>query len=327
MKTIAFFVRHFTERGTEDAIYDYAHYNETLLGNRSIIVCFTTAKQRAIGFPETRASFPKFASRFPIVQLNDIAEMGKVIRAYGIGVFYTLTHGKYEDIYYFGNRQVWGDCRTIKHCVFDTTAPQGSVHCCISDFLNTKFSTRVAVIPHMISLPDCNETLRSKLGIPEDAIVLGRHGSADTFDISIAHTAIRTFLTEDSNVYFLFMNTERFHEHPRIIHLDMTTDLTEKVKFINTCDAMIHARVDGETFGVSIGEFSIRNKPVITSPTGDLNHILILGDKAITYRSVSELVDVFRTIRERIASRSDWNAYAAYTPENVMTIFKQVTGI
>ena len=30
MKTVAFFVRHFIERGTEVAIYDYPHYNQEI---------------------------------------------------------------------------------------------------------------------------------------------------------------------------------------------------------------------------------------------------------------------------------------------------------
>ena len=29
-----FFIRHFTESGTEVAIYDYAHYNEEILKNK-----------------------------------------------------------------------------------------------------------------------------------------------------------------------------------------------------------------------------------------------------------------------------------------------------
>ena len=40
-------------------------------------------------------------------------------------------------------------------------------------------------------------------------------------------------------------------------------DLNYKVKFINTCDAMIHARAMGETFGLAVAEFSKKNKPVI----------------------------------------------------------------
>ena len=39
---------------------------------------------------------------------------------------------------------------------------------------------------------------------------------------------------------------------------------------------MIHARSEGETFGLSIGEFSSKNKPVITSiSTIDNAHIYI----------------------------------------------------
>ena len=37
-----------------------------------------------------------------------------------------------------------------------------------------------------------------------------------------------------------------------------------KVSFINTCDCMIHARTDGETFGLAIAEFSTLNKPIIS---------------------------------------------------------------
>ena len=38
MVKIAFFSDHLNERGTTQAIFDYAHYNETLLGNKSIII-------------------------------------------------------------------------------------------------------------------------------------------------------------------------------------------------------------------------------------------------------------------------------------------------
>ena len=61
-----------------------------------------------------------------------------------------------------------------------------------------------------------------------------------------------------------FKNTPRFYDHPNIIHAQATADMEYKTKFINTSDAMIHARLEGESFGLSCGEFSIRNKPVIT---------------------------------------------------------------
>ena len=58
-------------------------------------------------------------------------------------------------------------------------------------------------------------------------------------------------------------------------------DLVEKVEFINTCDAMLWARGAGETFGLSIAEFSSKNKPVIAMQVGDLAHVHIMGDMGL----------------------------------------------
>jgi hypothetical protein len=119
------------------------------------------------------------------------------------------------------------------------------------------------------------------------------------------------------------MNTNKFYEHSRIIYLDYNLDLIYKVKFINTCDAMIHSRAMGETFGLSIAEFSFKNKPIITCPCGDLEHIKILGDKAIQYTTKEQLLDIFKNIKQIINSRTDWNAYQLYSPEYVMNLFKK----
>lgn len=319
---IGFFVRHFGERGTEVSVYDYANYNEVLLNNKSYVICFTQETQRNIGFPSVRHSYAKFASRFPVVEISRMSDMKKVIDDLNLSFFYTQTHGWRDDIYEFGNRDIWAKTKTIKHCIFDTSNPEGDYCISISNHLNTKYSTKIPVIPYLIQLPVLNKTLRSELNIPSDAIVFGRHGGTDQFDIPIAHEAIRDFVHENTNAYFLFMNTNRFYNHPRIIHLPMNIDLEYKVKFINTCDAMIHARNMGESFGAAVAEFSVLNKPVITCNIGDLEHILILGDKAVVYESKEQLLDIFRNIRTMIQSKDDWNAYREYSPEKIMDKFK-----
>ena len=102
-------------------------------------------------------------------------------------------------------------------------------------------------------------------------------------------------------------------------------DLEDKVTFINTCDAMIHARSDGETFGLAVGEFSSCNKPIITCKSAmDNSHIDILGEKGIIYGSKESLIKIFKNIKNIINSRSDWNAYTEYSPENVMEKFFKV---
>ena len=320
---IGFFVRHFLERGTEVAIYDYARYNEEILHNGSYIICFTKEAQRRMGLPTERYSYERFDSRFPVIEIADIADMKQVIENYRLSFFYTLTGGSGNDIYRFHDKHIWGNCKTIKHCVFATNYPESDFYITISDVLNQKFGTKYPVIPHIVDLPENSDNLRAELQIPKDALVFGRYGGFTEFNVPIAHEAIRHYVHKDPNSYFLFMNTQKFYEHPRIIYLDINIDLEYKVKFINTCDAMIHARAMGETFGLAVAEFSMKNKPIITCRCGDLAHIDILGDRAIVYNSTEELVRIFTNARSIIESRSDWNAYRAYSPERVIGLFQK----
>ena len=74
---IGFFIRHFTERGTEVAIYDYAKYNEEILNNKSFIICFTKEMQEKMNFPSQRCSYDKFNKRFQIIE--DIPAMEEIM--------------------------------------------------------------------------------------------------------------------------------------------------------------------------------------------------------------------------------------------------------
>lgn len=318
MKNVIFYVRHFTERGTEIAVYDYAKYNEDILGNKSFIV------HMSLKMGDFEEVYNKFKARFTVLEIDDIRDITRIIRLHKIDFFYTLTHGD-KDFYEFEKKQIWLNCKTIKHCVFHTTFPEGDFYCSISNFLNQKNGTLVPVIPHIVAQPiDTKTTLRGELSIPANAIVIGRYGGFKEFNIKDAHDAIYEYLISpnvDPNVYFLFMNTHQFANHPRIIYLNKNIDFNYKERFINTCDAMIHARIEGETFGLSIAEFSIRNKPVITCQVGDMEHINILGDKAIIYMSKDNLMSILNNIKYIIRSGTNWNAYSYYTPANIMEMF------
>ena len=104
----------------------------------------------------------------------------------------------------------------------------------------------------------------------------------------------------------------------------MIINLDKKVEFINSCDAMLWARSDGETFGLAIAEFSIRNKPIICSKLGhDKAHVHLLGDKGIWY-TPENLEHILTEFDRTEMCKGDWNAYTDYTPEKVMETFKQV---
>ena len=86
------------------------------------------------------------------------------------------------------------------------------------------------------------------------------------------------------------MNSTPFADEPNIYFINGTTDLDKKVAFINTCDFMIHARERGETFGLTIAEFSTLGKPIITyRDSPERNHIDILGDYAHYYNNYHHL--------------------------------------
>jgi hypothetical protein len=166
------------------------------------------------------------------------------------------------------------------------------------------------------------------LGIPTTAIVYGRHGGSDTFDISFVKETILRILRERADIYFLFAIRPlmlRDIAHPRLICLEAFADLKIKRKFINSCDAMIHAQSLGESYGLSCGEFSMVNKPVIVWNGGQRQeHLRILGDKAIKYHSAEELHRILTSFDRSEMRKRDWRAYSDYTPEKVMRQFDEV---
>ena len=90
---VGFFVRQFSELGSEVAIYNYAKYNEKILGNKSYIICFTEKKQKELNLPLTRISFFKFKDRFEIIEINDINDMEEIINEKKLTHFFTRSHG------------------------------------------------------------------------------------------------------------------------------------------------------------------------------------------------------------------------------------------
>ena len=120
------------------------------------------------------------------------------------------------------------------------------------------------------------------------------------------------------------MNTDIFYEHKNIIYLPGNTNMLFKRKFINTCDALIHARGHGETYGLTCGEFAMCNKPVITwGGSREREHLIILKEKAIIYNTQEDLKIILETFEKNKYDVSD-NGYMFYTPKNVMEIFNKI---
>lgn len=317
---VAFLTPTIDERGTCIALYDYAHYNETILKNQSIILCPKNGINNAASLnPEVLS---KFDARFPLFYYDETQQIDDICRH--CDVLYCIKYGTDDGIF---SRRI----KTVIHCVFDMSQPHGDIYAGVSEQLARKFNSNVFV-PHMVNFEpsaDISTTsFRRSLNIPDSATVFGRHGGSDTFDIQWVKLVIEKSVRLNPDIYFIFVNTPRFcAHHPNIFFLDKIINLNKKKEFISSCDAMIHAQSLGESFGLAIAEFSVHQKPIICFGNWVLNdnYRKILGDKAIYYHSDNELLEIlFRFDKSKYKDRTDLNCYEAYSPANVMTKFEKV---
>jgi hypothetical protein len=327
------------ERGTEIALFNYAMGNQNILKDTSFIAA---PKNRVLDTDVLK----KFTQDFTVCLYETHNELREFIESNKIDLVFKIVHGgRKEDLFH----------EKIPHfinCVFSTAARHGTFYVPISPFLNRWYRTKYPVLPRIIKQFAGNtETLRDELSIPNDAVVFGGYGGEKQFDIPFVHKTILEVSRKRNDIFFLFMNFKPFADtstDKNIIFLPRNVNTDYKEKFINTCDAMIHARSDGETFGQAIAEFSIKNRPIITwAPTLLHNpqfrlktfakyalkrkymyadaHLDFLGDAAIRYTSKNDLTDILVNFKEKYLQNINYDCYSEYfNEEKVMGIFKTI---
>ena len=320
-KRVAFLSSKLTLRGTEVAVYDYADCNETMLGNESIILTRTYEDTKDEDDSSGEAHV-HFRQRFQhnLVYYAHLSEIDDILTQRHVDVLYIIKSGRFTD-----DRLLTNVCRCVVHAVFESDQPHGDAFAVVGSGVNERNQTNCRVVPHMVRVHPTKEDLRMELGIPKEALVFGCYGGYTSFDIYRVMKYIHFCTVPD--VYFMFMNIKKFSDNPRVLFLPASPDMEHKRKFINTCDAMIHGRARGETFGLACGEFALAGKPVITCGLSvERTHLHILGRHALLYSNDVELdfiVRNFRTLSRRINMKGT-NPYASFTPEKVMTAFDEV---
>jgi len=312
MKTIAFYGNNLCLRGTTNAIYAYADYNEKILGNKSIICAQATGDL---------SSLNKFQNRFKDIYTDSFYSIIQTLVQKKVDYLYVIKAGDQSD----------GICTneipTLVHAVFCKNDPHGHKYCYVSDWLaaDQGYSPDLYAVPHIVEkYPDSTFSYRELLGIGADKTVIGCYGGSTEFNISNVHTAIHDTCKVREDIIFLFMNINQFCEpNKNIIHLPGTWEIDKKAAFINACDAMIHARRGGETFGLAVAEFTIHNKPVITyKDSGERSHIEILKDRGIYYRdNYKEIYDIINNLKSYIKYDNYYKAYDNFSPEKIMNRF------
>ena len=324
---IAFHSYQLGERGTEICLYKYAKYNREILGNESIIISTSSSPIPC------KSRFDEFETiLYPDVWQGDGKNdslrntLEYICEKNGVDVFYAIKGGE-DDGFMPTNT------KRLAHCIFRMDEPHGDVYSGVCKYISDKHGGIHPYVHHILEkeAPHIEDDFREEFGIPKDALVLGRHGGHDTFSLPFVHSAIETVLDHRKDLYFVFLNTNKFIEHERVIYLPWTLDEEYKAKFVNTCDGMLHARYDGEIFSLATAEFSIRNKPVITwNPTNppshyDTGHIYVMDEDAIYYKDENQLTQILMDLDKKEINSVEWGQYCNnYTAEKVMEEFKKV---
>lgn len=333
---IAFHSYQLGERGTEICLYKYAKYNREVLGNESVIISTSTRPTPSLS--RFKDEFEVFL--YPQVWNSQnsgkdnnelIATLESYVEKNSIDAFYAIKGGDKDD---FMPR----NCKTLAHAIFRMDEPHGDVYAGVCKYISDKYGGIHPYVYHIINAPEVSGNMREDLNIPQDAMVFGRHGGKDTFSLDWVKPVVGRILEKRKDAYFLFLNTDKFIDHERVIYLPPIIDEAEKTKFITTCDAMLHARLDGEIFSLSTAEFSIQNKPVISwsglinhggqvvrHPYYDIGHLEVLRDSGIYYHGPQDLEQILLDITKDFINSRDWDVYKdTYSPENVMNQFKEV---
>jgi hypothetical protein len=299
-------------RGTSVALYDYAFHLKKLYNHECAIaydVNHATNDQKVI---------KKFKREFEVFGYSNFTDINAFIQNIQADIYYATKAGERD-----GKNPL--NIKTCVHAVFPCGSEHihGDVYAFISPWLSQHCSNNTTpFVPYMVNLPNTTEHYRTQLSIPKHAIVFGRYGGIETFDINFVYQVINDIVKTNANIYFLFCNTYKFINHPNVIFANNTASLLEKVKFINTCDALLHARHRGETFGLAIAEFMSKGKPVFTySGSAEKNHYLLLDNQGVLYDN-SE--DLYCKINEFVPHSVSYRQNYTLEPTHVMQKFQTI---
>jgi len=310
---VAFHNPNVSIRGAFAAMVDYAEMNQDLLGNESTLF---VRQSRALPY---LGQWPVLTRGLPVVMYETLEELGREVCNYGADFFYEISPGSPHPLPRVS-------CRIGIHAIFPHSEFFGDRYRYVSPWLARAMTGRSDhFVPHLVRRYESKESLRPGLRIPPRARVFGRHGGWDTFNIPFVRKAVARHARQYPEDHFVFLNTEPIRGTERLAnvhYLAATVDPYEKANFLATCDAMVHARLHGETFGLAVGEFAVLGKPVITfSESRERAHLEMLGNQAVPYRHAGELAEILREFRPHKTHGTEYEIFA--DPKVVMKLFQK----
>ena len=309
---VAFHSNTMSPRGSENALWDYANFNESTLGNQSVICHLGRLAD------ETNPVFTKWKARFPLIPYHSRRDLSQKLRSFGVEVLYQIKPGPFDGFLIPG-------VKNCIHSMFLSDEFHGDRFAYVSSWSSKVMTGKEdSFVPHYVPKLESKENLREELKIPSGAKVFGRHGGWDTFNIPFVRNTVVQHARKNPEDHFVFLNTEpiRGTENLANVHyIGATVDSKVKARFFATCDAMLHARWHGETFGLAVGEFAVLGKPVITfGGSRERAHLEMLGDRGLIYEDAKQLRNRLETVQPGKVCGTGYESWA--DPRQVMAIFR-----
>lgn len=326
---ILFHAEQLNYRGTTNSILEYARYNQEILGNESVIV-YSQEQPEGLDVGSVPEVIESVTSKFKTLTYKDNNHLNDIASDYDF--FYSQRAGERVDSHTKRENALITSTKMGVHCVFQWYDPHGDVYAYISKWMSHNIAKMYNApvmpwVPYIVDLPEPNYDTRAHLGIGHDKFVIGRFGGYNTFDIPLSQKVVERVAKERSDIVFLFANTAPFCDLPNVLFMGPFWGQQQKSNYINACDAFIHARWLGESFGLAIAESLFFNKPVLACEMGfDRNHFETLKPFDLIYKENDE-EDLYRRILElRYKVGIDYRKLMInqYNPKNVMNQFKSV---
>ena len=185
-KIVLFYENSLNLRGTSIATYDYALYNESILGNKSIIVAPRNSELTSLN---------KFQTRFPVYLVDHYSQVNNIPH----DCFYAIKYGHNDGI-------LSSIAKNCIHAVFPSYDPHGDVYAYVSEWLSQAYGNNSPFVPHMVSLPDIDVNFKQHFNT-QDKFVVGWYGG-NNFEIPFAREAVIQVARSRKDILFLFMNQE-----------------------------------------------------------------------------------------------------------------------
>ena len=314
---IAFYIDELNYRGVANSTYLYALNNIKILKNKSFI--FFNKKNKA----NNREVLRKFKKKFKTFGVKNFKEIDTYQKFYKFDFLYVQKGGEKDS-------WVSSNIKTTIHSMYPQKLSEkhGFNYSFISEWLSEKFSNKkISFVPYIVQTYKIKENLKTKLKIKNDALILGCHGGESSFDLNFVKDAILNIVNKRKDIIFLFLNINKFCNHPRIKFLKGTTDEKFKRKFINTCDFMMYGRSLGESFGLACAEFAIHDKPIISYKFNRhrSHEFHINNDNFIEYHSFGSLVEILKNLKKNSFKKNNVNKnkYKNFSPKKAMFLFKK----